>query len=300
MKIINDFKKNIDPKINRYSFFNNVIQLDGEDSSYILKRKFDDELDVYKYLKIKGFSNFVDRIDEIDNYNVYPYIKEIDISSEDKAINLVYLMSVLHNKTTYFSLIDQDKIKELYEETLNKIMVINNYYDNIRYIIEVSDYLRPSMYLLLRNITFIYVALDRSKYFLEKWFNIIQNKKRIRRSLVHNNLELSHLIEEEKSYIVSWDKAKKDYPIYDFLNFYKNCCDILEFTSLFDMYNSKYNLFEEERYLLFSLMLIPEKVEFKMSEVDNTIVVSRLLLYLENTFSFISKYDPNYTYTKAN
>ncbi len=292
--IIDKFKKNIDECVLRYSFFDNVIKLDTPEKSYILKKKRRHDLDIYNYLALKGFDNYIEKKTELDDYEIYPYIEENFTPNEDKALDLIYLMSILHNKTTYFEVLDQENIKELYEDIQNQIITTINYYDNVRYIIENEKYLPPSNYLLIRNITFIYSALDSARRYLDKWYELIKNKKRIRKCLIHNKLELSHLIESDKPYLLSWNHSRKDLPIYDFLNFYK-LNQNLEFTSLFEVYNSKYHLYEEEKYLLFTLMLIPEKLEFNQSEIDNTIIVSSLLLHIENTFSFVSKYDSDYT-----
>ena len=47
-----------------------------------------------------------------DNYEVYPYIKEVNLTLEERAIDIIYLISILHNKTTFYKNMDLDKIKE--------------------------------------------------------------------------------------------------------------------------------------------------------------------------------------------
>ena len=45
---------------------------------------------------------------------------------------------------------------------------------------------------------------------------IIEEKKRIRVVQLHNNLNLEHyLVEDNKPYLISWRKSRRDIPIYD-------------------------------------------------------------------------------------
>ena len=51
-----------------------------------------------------------------------------------------------------------------------------------------------------------------------------------------------YLKDENKPYLISWDKSRQDMPIYDLVSLYKNNYLDFEFTSLLKIYLSKYPL----------------------------------------------------------
>ena len=221
---------------------------------------------------------------------MYPYIDNINMTMEERALDIIYLISMLHNKTTFYKTVDLNKIKEIYEDVLNKLAYISNYYDNVKVIMEESSFIAPSGYLLLRNSSIIYECIDKSRYFIDKWYNLIKNKKSFRVATIHNNLELDHLLKGQEAYLISWHNACRASPIYDLISLYHHVYDIVSFSSLFDFYNSKYPLLEEEYYLLFALLLIPDRIDFNNRELLNTKNVYDFTNYLAITNSFVSKY----------
>ena len=117
-----------------------------------------------------------------------------------------------------------------------------------------------------------------------------ETKKIERIALIHNNLRINHFLKDTKEYIISWDKSKKDYIIYDFLNFYKNEYNEIEVISLFNLYQSKYKYTEDETLLFQALIAIPPKVELKKTNYINTIEVKKIITYVEKTNKFLSEY----------
>ena len=99
------------------------------------------------------------------------------------------------------------------------------------------------------------------------------------------------MIKGDNTYLISWDKSSKASPIYDLLSLYQNTYDKTDFSSLFEIYNSKYPLMKEELYLLYALLLVPKKLELSSNEIVNTKDVYRLTNYLIKTEEFISKYN---------
>ena len=43
------------------------------------------------------------------------------MSKEDKALNLIYILSILHTKTTVYENTNLDSIKEIYESNLKEL-----------------------------------------------------------------------------------------------------------------------------------------------------------------------------------
>lgn len=279
-------------KIKKYHNRGKIKIIDTNKGKFVLKRKkIDHKEELYNYLSTKKFENYIKPYNNLeDDYEIYPYIDEAIIDNDDKALDIIYLITMLHNKTTFYKNYSADEKKKIYEEHNRYLDYLMSYYDNIRWIIEEESYPAPSNYLLLRNLSLVYIAIDSSRFFIKKWYDIAKNKTTKRVARIHGNLSLEHLIESNNIYLISWDKSKIDMPILDFYHFYQNNYLNLDFTNLFNIYLSKYPLYEEEKYLLFSLLLKPTKLELINSEIINTRKVYNLIEYLATTNEFVSKH----------
>lgn len=295
MNNLKELTSKFDFRINKCSYYKNTKVIDTNKGKFVVKKNNHNNNDLFRYLETKNFNNFLNIYDYDDDYEIYPYVDQINMSYEEKALDIVYLISVLHNKTTFYKTTDIDNLQKIYEDINTKLNYLNHFYDNIKMIIEEDSYMSPSMYLLLRNSSIIFRSIDESKYFIDKWYNLAKNKKNFRVVTIHNYLELDHLLKGDSSYLISWDKSCKASPIYDLLSLYKSTYEKLDFSSLFEIYNSKYPLLEEELYLLFSLLLVPSKIDLSNREIINTKEVYKLSNYLMSTINFISKYHSNGT-----
>ena len=245
--------------------------------------------DIYKYLESRDFHYFPNQIID-DDYQILDYIDEIRTPNEQKISDMVRLIALLHNKTTHYKEVTSEEFKKIYDDIDNNIQYLTNYYTDIITIIETKEYMSPSEYLLARGISKIFNSLNFSRYELNKWYEIMESKKKQRYVVVHNNLELNHFIKNNSSYLISWEKSKIDIPIYDIYKLYKKHCLDFDFSVLLNQYESDYPLLEEERKLLFILISLPEKIEFNNKEYDMCIKISNMLDYLYRTDELISPY----------
>ena len=90
------------------------------------------------------------------------------------------------------------------------------YYEDYNFSFTINLNLNNSE-LIANNNSLIYseACLNYSKGELELWIQMVENKTKMRYVLLHNNLDLNHYIRKENSYLISWDKAKIDIPIFD-------------------------------------------------------------------------------------
>jgi len=289
-------KYNLKPS--KYTLKKNIKIIDTAQGRFLIKnKKRYDKSNLYRYLQSRGFNYFVCEYNDLDrdDYEIYPYIESIELSDEQKSIDLIYLMSLLHNKTTFYKNVDLDDVKLIYEKYTQQIIYLNSYYHDLQDIIETHTFMSPSEYLLIRNISKIYMILKFAKSELDSWYELTIKKKKIRKAMIHNNLTLDHLIESDNPYLISWDNAKMDNPIYDFIFFYKSNFLKLNFDNLMAIYESKFPLLEEEKKLMFTLLSIPEKIEFSQNEFKNTVFVKRIISYIDCTNDFISKQHSAYS-----
>ena len=148
-------------------------------------------------------------------------------------------------------------------------------------------FLKPSLKLLIDKISIILISLDNSKYFLDKWYEIAKEKQRKRVVLNHNNLKITNLIVSDNSYLINFNNYIIDYPIYDLISIYKNNYQIIDMIDLYKEYNNRYKLYDEEKYLFFSLLLKIDILDLNDIELINTRKVTNLICYLDNLSLFL-------------
>ncbi len=266
--------------------------LETTSGKFLAKEKDNSDIkNLYTYLTSRNFDNFPALIDgERDELNVFEYIDDIPTPKEQKAMDVVNLVSNLHNKTTYFKEVSEDRYKEIYEDVSNNIEYLTMYYNNLFDGIVTEVYMSPANYLLIRNSSKILAALEFSKKELDIWYAMVKEKKKQRVSLIHNNLTIDHLIKNQKDYLISWEKSKIDNPVLDIINFYKNEFFEIDFESLLNNYLTKYPLSDDEKKLLFIIISIPMEVNLTESEFENTVIIRKMLDYLYKTEDLIRPY----------
>ncbi|MDD7132756.1 MAG: hypothetical protein PUH84_06545 [Firmicutes bacterium] len=261
------------------------------DNKIVVKDKKNKEINkTYKYLSSRAFDYFPYLIDDSDKYEIYPYIDDIYEPREQKAMDLTHLLSLLHSKTTFYREVDIDKNKEIYEEIVNEVDYLNDYYNSLISSIEKEVYMSPSSYLIARNTNIIFSSIYYAKDNIEKWYKMIEDNKNERVSYIHNNINLEHYVKNDKPYLISWNNSRIDNPIYDLLSFYKNHYLEFDFSDLFHYYESGYPLKDEERLLLFIYMAIPSKIEVDSSEYEMCIKINKMIEYLYKTSNLIMNY----------
>lgn len=284
-------KNNIITK--RITIKNNVRIIDNGENKFVIKRRDKDLSSVYKYLRSRSFELFPDIMYQTDNYDVYRYIESVDILKEEKAVDIIKVVTMLHGKTTFYKDIDDDTYKELYENIIERIEYLINYYSDMVEVIEKEVYMSPSHYYFVRNISKVFASLDYCRVHIDRWYKIIEEKKRVRVVQLHNNLSLDHyLISDDRPYLISWRLTKRDMPIYDLINLYKQYYKDLDFVELLRKYESSYPMLVEERELFFVLISMPDKLDFSDREYDMCNRVKRFYDYLFTSEKLIIDYLP--------
>ena len=115
----------------------------NNNDKYQKKIKVRPKQELYSYLSSRNFNNYLEPIEETSKTETYRYIED-NISKEDKAIDLIYLITNLHTKTTTYESISQDEIKEIYEDTKDQIYRLKDYYYSLQDKIEMNLYFSPS------------------------------------------------------------------------------------------------------------------------------------------------------------
>lgn len=283
MKEVNNLLRKNNLKPSKYTKEGKSIIVETDCKKVVLKPKIDTE--IFKYLNSRNFDYYPNILNDLDDdYYIYDYIEEIEIPIEQKIMDMVDLVSLLHNKTTFYKEVDNAYYKKIYEDITNNIDYLYSYYNDLMFNIESKVFMSPSEYLLARNITVIFYNLSKSKQQLEDWYELVKEKNRTRQVVLHNNLELSHFLKNKNSYLISWDKAKIDMPIYDLYKLYKKNISY-PFKIILERYEKEYKLLEEEKILLLILISLPDKVEFDEKEY----VMTKKIFNLIENYNYVEE-----------
>jgi len=277
-------------KPHRYERHGKVVYVDTKEGRFVIKNNNRNK-EILNYLESRNFDYFPSIINDInDEYEIVEYIEESIIPKEQKMMDMIDLVSLLHNKTTHYKEVNSEHYKQIYEDINNNIVYLYSYYTDLITIIESKIFPSPSEYLLARNISKIYASLGFAKSEIEKWYEIVKDKKKDRFVVVHNNLDLSHFLRNKNSYLISWDKSKIDKPIFDLYKLYRRHYSEFDFIEVLKRYERNYPLSEEERKLFFILIALPDKLELDSNEYNLTKKTTNLIDNIFRTELFVSPY----------
>ena len=260
--------------------------------NYVIKPKKEKDIkELYKYLSSRSFEYYPKLIeDNRSDVNVYEYIEDNSIDDEQKLYDLINLISLLHNKTSYYKEVTNDKIKSIYEELLGRVLYMEEYFNKMIFEIEDNVFVSPSGNLLLNNSNKIFESMTFLKKEIEEWYKISIDSNKMRVSLIHNNLELEHYIKNKDDYLISWDNYKIDSPVLDIVKLYKRIYLNMDFSEPLKIYMEKFELTNIEKKLLFIMLVMPDEINLTDNELKNVSLVRKYLDYIFKTENLIRPY----------
>lgn len=290
MKQIHDFLKAHNIKPTRYQKQGKVYFIEVDGSYYAVKKKENME-NIYDYLSLRNFPYYPPVLTSED-FEITKKIEDMKYPLEQKIMDLVDVVALLHSKTSFYKEIESDYFKKIYEDIMGNIEYLEEYYSDMITMIEKEVYMSPSSYLLARNISLFFDSLYYAKENIKSWYEEVSSKNKIRYVVLHNNLSLDHFLKNESSYLISWDKSKIDIPIFDLYKLYKRHALDYDFEVLLKEYEKKYPLLDEERKLLFILISIPNKLTIG-NEYESCKQFTKEIDLLYKTRKWISSYGKN-------
>jgi uncharacterized protein YerC len=147
MNNINKIKSKYAYNPYRYTIKNKVVIIDTDDGHFVFKEKDRNNNNIeelYKYLKSRNFEHYPRLINSDDDYNIYEYVEDIRTPREQKAQDIMNVLSHLHNKTTYYKEINVDDSKEIYESIISRLDDTYKFYNDLITKIEKNIYMSPS------------------------------------------------------------------------------------------------------------------------------------------------------------
>lgn len=245
---------------------------------------------IYDYLLSRDFTSFIPLTSHERSISKYKYIEDLSANDYQKSEDLIITVSSLHNKTSFNKEVSKDTYKKIYDDMIGYTNYLEDYYNKLIATIEYSDFPSPSETLLLENYTKLNGVLDFLKNEINNWYNMVKDKTKQRVCLNHGKLELSHMIKNDKNYLISMDEANFSSPINDLVRLYHKEWEKIEFSSLLDLYLKHTTLNPDEMKLLIINITIPEKFEFENQEYKNVTMVRKMFDYIYKTEELIRPY----------
>lgn len=275
------------PDVHRYSYIEGNKIIETSKGKFLITPKCNDKLSIFRYLEQKDFPFFLPMENSYrDSYEVYSYVED-NVDINDKAIDFVHILSLLHIKTTTYREVVMDSVKKLYEDTLKKIDEEMQYYQKLQDEFEEHVYMAPDEYFFIRNVSLLYENLRQSREYLEHWYQIKKKENKERIVFLHRQPSLSNFVDQKTPYFIHWDLSNRGYIVYDFLYFYKENFTKVEMQSLFHIYQRKCPFTEDEMYLFFCLLLLDEKIIFTSNHYDNTVFLYHRIHYAFKVKEFL-------------
>ena len=266
----NDLKALIDKyKPLKYTIKGKTINLFSTTGDYVIKPTNKNINELFKYLSSRNFSNFPKIVEQNDKYVTYEYVNTLDTPKEQQLLDMILVVSKLHNKTAYFKEVTEDKYTEIYDNIKSNIIFLKDYYSK-KYDEAFNEiYSSPSNYYFLLNYSLINNDLAFIENELDEWFNLVKGMD---------------------SYLLSWDKYTFDTPIIDIVKLYKNEYLTCDFSGILKEYLRNFKLSNDEEKLLFILLSIPDKIKEEDTEFNNTCNVALIVDYIKRTEKLIRPY----------
>ena len=273
-------------KVNKYTLKGKVIIIETPLGNFVLKRNYNNN---YNYLLSRGFNYLPKIIDSNNEYVLYEYINDIPYNESIKSLDFIKILALIHIKTSHYKEINNIEYKNLYENITNSLNDLNIYYNNLINMIENNIYFSPSTYLIARNISLIFSCLGFLKNELEKWYELVKDKSKVRVSSTYNNVDLNNLLKDENgTYLLGFQNLKETSPIYDLVSFYKKYNLDYDFSYLLTEYEKIFPLTIEEKKLLLILISIPNKMKFTDNELNDVKYVRKEIDEMLNTLKFLN------------
>ena len=112
----------------KYTIKGKTINLFSTTGDYVIKPTNKNINELFKYLSSRNFSNFPKIVEQNDKYVTYEYVNTLDTPKEQQLLDMILVVSKLHNKTAYFKEVTEDKYTEIYDNIKSNILFLKDYY----------------------------------------------------------------------------------------------------------------------------------------------------------------------------
>ena len=218
------------------------------------------------------------------------WIKEDNMIVKELKVKFYYeCLAYLHSKTFFNYSASKSFFKQQIEDLERIIHERKAYYNELMNNFETMIYKSPTGWMFVLNYHKIECCLKNALEILDCYRDYVCNLDTIRLCLTYNNFNYAHIMMKEGK-LISFDHIKINLCIYDIYNMYQKIPELIfDFDVILDSYFCKLKLLKEEKLLLRCLLHVVPIIKLGHDEINNIIVMSRLLYYLDSISSLNKK-----------
>ncbi len=195
-------------------------------------------------------------------YYLTPWLSSNKLNHQQVIKNLYNAIGEVHAKTKRTQLIQTNTVINTFNEYQESCAEL---YKRALYYVELFEknrFMSPFELLVCTQFRMMDNVLSTLNSSIEKFISEIQNDQEWNYSLCHGNLDLTHIIFHNDTYIINWEKANYDNAIADLSTLLKHLVrnydqSSSQLTDSFSVYTSKNILKKSELYLLAIYLLNP-------------------------------------------
>ena len=163
-----------------------------------------------------------------------------------------------------------------------------NDYEELMREFEFRKFKSPAGWMLVLNYYRIVHYLNQAHYYLSQYQEIMKGKNEIRLSLTYNHFNKEHIFVSDET-LISIDRMKINYCIYDLIDIFQNHDELYDSLPLLEYYLKEVKLLKEEKILMQCILSIVPQVQLNLQEEVNIYQMSKLICYLDGLQEIFKK-----------
>ena len=218
-----------------------------------------------------------------------PYLQEDNHIKKEMKIKTYYqILAYLHNHSLFIQHEETHFFKKQYDDLFSLIQQRKNDYEELMREFEFRKFKSPAGWMLVLNYYRIIHYLNQAHYYLSQYQEVMKDKNEIRLSLTYNHFDKDHIFVKDKT-LISIDRMKINYCIYDLIETFQSQDELFESISLLEYYLKEVKLLKEEKILLQCILSIVPQVQLDLQEEINIYQMSKLICYLDGLQEIFKK-----------
>lgn len=218
-----------------------------------------------------------------------PYLQEDNHIKKEMKIKTYYqILAYLHNHSFFIQHEETHFFKKQYDDLFSLIQQRKNDYEELMREFEFRKFKSPAGWMLVLNYYRIIHYLNQAHYYLSQYQEVMKDKNEIRLSLTYNHFDKDHIFVSDET-LISIDRMKINYCIYDLIETFQSQDELFESISLLEYYLKEVKLLKEEKILLQCILSIVPQVQLDLQEEINIYQMSKLICYLDGLQEIFKK-----------
>ena len=218
-----------------------------------------------------------------------PYLQEDNHIKKEMKIKTYYqILAYLHNHSFFIQHEGTHFFKKQYDDLFSLIQQRKNDYEELMREFEFRKFKSPAGWMLVLNYYRIVHYLNQAYYYLSQYQEVMKDKNEIRLSLTYNHFDKEHIFVSDET-LISIDRMKINYCIYDLIDIFQNHDELYDSLPLLEYYLKEVKLLKEEKILLQCILSIVPQVQLDLQEEINIYQMSKLICYLDGLQEIFKK-----------